>query len=819
MVLSVAASGFGPKANTNQNELRENNSGPLFTGGVPCTGDYYLNTNSTHNDSGKGGDVYYSEITGNNVSHFGTVGENDTIDDYCVNLNPGESITLSGMCASNATDCNTFNRTISMWSGPLIAGGVTYDILTSNITTLPTFTNNLTTNETFGFGFAPFNYTTPDMHYSYHIWKTGGNGSGNGTGNNGGNNTSNCGNNSNMTDLMVWTDAGTYTEGDTVSGNFFVNCTVIGESYQLDYEVVEYTSNIEYYAETWNWSALNSWKSFSPTWSALPAGEYCVHSTLVNWTGSAYSFVDFESSCFDVLNSTGGGNNTGGNNSEWIDFSLWNQTNPIPSGECCVEGAIEVGDLTPGLTYHTGLLVYADDGTFMWNHSYLQSRTFTDSDISNGVYLDHDIPLTDSSYFGDCYYAVAQLYQGSQLITDTLYEFSWNGTNCNYHYNNNSGNNNTGCGGNSSLTDLMAWTDASTYIEGATVLANYYINCTTNGSSYLLEATIYDTNGWSSYSYWNWVASNSWASFSQYWMGNLSVGNYCVNATLWDTSSNPANFVDFEMPCFDVTSNSNNTVPSNATLDVDLMYHVFGGSFDTEQWLIVSQMTLGSFYEVDWNLQTCAQNLVDSGVWSFPSSSTTLTDFMVQPGWNCLVLEGELFENGNSVAWDSDMIWCNCSNGLNTSTGGGQTPYPGNNTGNNTGGNTPPTNTAPQVSSVVIAPSSPLESDTLTCSYTYSDAENDPDASTIVWTINGIASIFVGSTLSSGYVAGDFVTCAVLAYDGVDYGNMGTSTVLVGSNGTAGSGSGGGLPALGAVGTLAAIGAGFFAILRREDND
>jgi hypothetical protein len=582
---------------------------------------------------------------------------------------------------------------------------------------------------------------------------------------------------------------------------------------------------------TWIFQDMDNWGALAPPSCNIlmialfdgNPGTASAQSTPAIGDPVSFDFQTFELGNITAANcnwdSSWGGNNTGGNNSEWIDFSLWNQTNPIPSGECCVEGAIEVGDLTPGLTYHTGLLVYADDGTFMWNHSYLQSRTFTDSDTSNGVYLDHDIPLTDSSYFGDCYYAVAQLYQGSQLITDTLYEFSWNGTNCNYHYDNNSGNNNTGCGGNSSLTDLMAWTDASTYIEGATVLANYYINCTINGSSYLLEATVYDTNGWSSYSYWNWVASNSWAAFSQSWMGNLSVGNYCVNATLWDTSSNPANFVDIEMPCFDVTSNSNNTVPSNATLDVDLMYHVFGGSFDTEQWLIVSQMTPGSFYEVDWNLETCAQNLVDSGVWSFPSSSTTLTDFMVQPGWNCLVLEGELFENGNPVAWDSDMIWCNCSNGLNTSTGGGQTPYPGNNTGNNTGGNTPPTNTAPQVSSVMIAPSSPLESDTLTCSYTYSDAENDPDASTIVWTINGIASIFVGSTLSSGYVAGDFVTCAVLAYDGMDYGNMGTSTVLVDSNGTTGSGAGGGLPALGAVGTLAAIGAGFFAILRREDND
>jgi hypothetical protein len=134
----------------------------------------------------------------------------------------------------------------------------------------------------------------------------------------------------------------------------------------------------------------------------------------------------------------------------------------------------------------------------------------------------------------------------------------------------------------------------------------------------------------------------------------------------------------------------------------------------------------------------------------------------------------------------------------------------------------PTTNTAPQISSVVITPSSPLESDVLTCTYTYSDVDNDPDASSVTWMINGVTATTTGSTLSSGYAAGDSVICSVFAYDGVDYGNVETTTVLIDTNstGSGGSSSGGGfLPAIGAVGTLVAIGAGFFAILRREDDE
>jgi len=158
----------------------------------------------------------------------------------------------------------------------------------------------------------------------------------------------------------------------------------------------------------------------------------------------------------------------------------------------------------------------------------------------------------------------------------------------------------------------------------------------------------------------------------------------------------------------------------------------------------------------------------------------------------------------------------NNTGGNNTSNNTG-----GNNTGNNTGGNNTTANTAPQISSVVISPSSPLETDVLTCSYVFTDADNDPDESIFVWTVNGATVTSVSSVLTSGYVAGDFVTCAVLAYDGMDYGNMGTSTVLIMTNSTGGSNntSGGTLPSVGVFGTLATIGLSFIAVVRRGRGD
>ncbi|MBT4059252.1 MAG: hypothetical protein HOE69_02975 [Euryarchaeota archaeon] len=488
---------------------------------------------------------------------------------------------------------------------------------------------------------------------------TGGNNTGgNNTGGNntGGNNSSNCGNDSNLTDLMVWTDATTYTVGDIVLGNFFVNCTVIGETYQLDYEVVEYNTNIEHADGEWNWTAQNNWESFNPTWTGLPVGDYCIHSTLVIWTGSAYSFVDFVSSCFDIMNSTTGGNNTGGNNTGG------NNTGGNNTG----------GNNTGG-----------------------------------------------------------------------------NNTGGNNTGGNNTGGNNTGCPGL-----------APSGIDGVIDIVNV--------STAYAQGDMVDA----------WV-DLCWSPY---------LGNTSIWYTVWFNNSN------------------GNTIQS---------------------WGLQ-----GSTWFPTW------EQGIDygGGHWEFPIRHLPLSG-----AWNLSIdalTPGETYcFEGNLKVFDTSIgvfIWVDdatpmCfstpqSNNTGNNTGGNNTGgnnTGGNNTGNNTGGNNTTANTAPQISSVVISPSSPLETDVLTCSYVFTDADNDPDESIFVWTVNGATVTSVSSVLTSGYVAGDFVTCAVLAYDGMDYGNMGTSTVLINSNATGSSNnsSGGGLPSIGIAGTLATIGLSFIAVTRRGRKD
>ena len=90
-------------------------------------------------------------------------------------------------------------------------------------------------------------------------------------------------------------------------------------------------------------------------------------------------------------------------------------------------------------------------------------------------------------------------------------------------------------------------------------------------------------------------------------------------------------------------------------------------------------------------------------------------------------------------------------------------------------------NSVPSVSSVAISPTTAtVGTKTLTCSYSFSDADSDVDASDIAWTVDGS---FVGtsSSLTAGYPGGSVVVCTVTPNDETDSGTASSATLVVGN--------------------------------------
>ena len=78
-------------------------------------------------------------------------------------------------------------------------------------------------------------------------------------------------------------------------------------------------------------------------------------------------------------------------------------------------------------------------------------------------------------------------------------------------------------------------------------------------------------------------------------------------------------------------------------------------------------------------------------------------------------------------------------------------------------------NTAPVISSVTLTPQTAFAGDTLTCGYSFSDIDGQPDQSIINWQLNG-QHFTVASSIAAP-AGGSDVSCSVTAFDGESFGN------------------------------------------------
>ena len=98
----------------------------------------------------------------------------------------------------------------------------------------------------------------------------------------------------------------------------------------------------------------------------------------------------------------------------------------------------------------------------------------------------------------------------------------------------------------------------TTYQVGDVVMSEYYVNCSINGKHYELHVHSYgiNSNSWNDYTVWNWTETDQYEIFNNYWQ-NLSIGSYCINATLYEVSGGAYQYIDMEFTCFDVVGNPN----------------------------------------------------------------------------------------------------------------------------------------------------------------------------------------------------------------------------------------------------------------------
>ena len=88
-------------------------------------------------------------------------------------------------------------------------------------------------------------------------------------------------------------------------------------------------------------------------------------------------------------------------------------------------------------------------------------------------------------------------------------------------------------------------------------------------------------------------------------------------------------------------------------------------------------------------------------------------------------------------------------------------------------------NTAPEINSVVLSPSAPKASDTITCLPQASDADGESLNFTYEWLIDGIIQSATGNTLPPSAVYGAEVTCRATPTDGTDFGATKSQSITI----------------------------------------
>ncbi|MGA0332192.1 MAG: hypothetical protein ACO3MI_07520, partial [Candidatus Poseidoniaceae archaeon] len=224
---------------------------------------------------------------------------------------------------------------------------------------------------------------------------------------------------------------------------------------------------------------------------------------------------------------------------------------------------------------------------------------------------------------------------------------------------------NSSCGTNSTLTDLSISMDASSYTQGSSAIATYYINCSVNGDYYDLYVSISGPSV-QSYPGWNWTESNAYESFNST-IYTLTVGTFCVNASLYATPSG-GNFylVDTESHCFTVSSTSSggggsSTYVPNGSLAIYGVSSNYSSGSNVTAFFDYTNLDTGVTYGEMWHLTDANGNAVQgygvnqtwNATWSNTNSTATFGN--LSNGTYCITATlYTVYSNGTAVILDTN---------------------------------------------------------------------------------------------------------------------------------------------------------------------
>jgi hypothetical protein len=496
------------------------------------------------------------------------------------------------------------------------------------------------------------------------------------------------------TDIDTWNltnSTSNFNVGDIVYVEIDSFDLTINNSYSLDWSLDNGSQT-----GSFSWTAYNSSSSEDVNLSGLSAGTHCISAELFDTSNN--SSLDFDYTCFTVNSASTGhvaimmGNNVYNYGDDvYADFDLWDLTvndaydltwsldNGSQTGAFSWVASntwgneqLNISGLSPGYycieatlyDYASNSYLSSDSACFTVNAPIAQVSV-TSGQTSYYVGDTVDIYI-DSWYLNvnDTYSIYWALTSQNTTLTGS---YNWTAYNTSSSEQLNSTGLSTGyyCINveifNSSASSLNYDTDCftinavplpevsvewlnSTYVLGDAVIFTIDSSNLTLNNSYAHEVLSYDMSNGTQYGFgsYNWTAYSS--SKSQLLnLTGLPVGQYCIEAELYDTTNGNWVAEGYDWECFSVTP-----PPSVEIYALDY-YNYVGDLVEID--IFSADLTIYDNYYVDWSLDNGSQN--GSFSWQAWANESIETEELsgLSVGSHCL--SAEIFDNNNN-SLDSD---------------------------------------------------------------------------------------------------------------------------------------------------------------------
>ena len=388
--------------------------------------------------------------------------------------------------------------------------------------------------------------------------------------NSGGNHTGGCGYDSLYASVYAFSDYYVYDEGENFSGYINTYCGLLNESMMLTWSLEDEDNNMTIDSGNFTWTGMNTYDQHnvsSTLLSSYTEGNYSFDVEFYWLNGSTWDLLDSDTDSFVIWAGWTGGNHTGGNQTYGCGYDAFYASVYGYS----TSYMYAIGDNFSGIiNSYCGLL--NESMMLTWsvedvdNNMTVDSGNFTWTGMN--TYDQHNVSSTALSTYTEGNYSFdVEFYwlNGSNwdlLDSDSdsfmIFDFGSGG-------NHSGGNNNTGCGYDSSYASIYGYSTSFMYSTGTDFNGVINTYCALYNETMVIEWFIHDENQQTiDMGNFTWTTMNAFEqhNVSSTALSSAEIGNYTFDVEFSWYNGSSFELLDSDQDMFmiyDFGSGGNNT--------------------------------------------------------------------------------------------------------------------------------------------------------------------------------------------------------------------------------------------------------------------